>query len=243
MKKWRCTVCNYVHEGETPPEKCPICGVGPDKFELVSEVEDAQPSQWRCVVCNYIHDGPTPPEKCPICGVGPDKFVLVERAKGDLPPKEKEEVQALLFNVSYGLYIVSSINGDAMNAMTSNSFIQVTDSPLRGSVCIGKGTLTHDYIKASGVFGISILGRNNHDLVKHFGYQSGRDVDKFKTISYVTGEKTSCPGLLESICFIECEVEQTIDLGTHDMFIAKVVGGSSFSKEAPMTYANYRASR
>lgn len=243
MKKWRCTVCNYVHEGDNPPEKCPICGVGPDKFELIAEEDDSQPTQWRCIVCNYIHNGAEPPEKCPICGVGPEKFVPVEALKGDLPQKEKEELQGLLFNVSYGLYIISSVKGDNMNAMTSNSFIQVTDTPLRGSVCIGKGTLTNEYIRSSGVFGVSILGRDNCELVKHFGYQSGRDVDKFKTISYVTGEKTSCPGLLESICFIECEVEQTIDLGTHDMFIGKVVGGSAFCKEEPMTYATYRAIR
>ncbi|MEG0379151.1 MAG: flavin reductase, partial [Eubacterium sp.] len=49
MKKWRCIVCGYIHEGDTPPEKCPICGVGPDKFELVEEV--SKPKKWRCIVC------------------------------------------------------------------------------------------------------------------------------------------------------------------------------------------------
>ncbi|KNZ42853.1 flavin reductase family protein [Acetobacterium bakii] len=243
MKKWRCTVCNYIHEGDAPPEKCPVCGVGPDKFVLVEEPKAAPPKKWRCTVCNYIHEGDAPPDKCPVCGVGPEKFVLIEEIPGDLPEKKREDIQKLLFSVSYGLYIVSSIKGEKLNAMTSNTFIQITSNPLRASVCLGKGALTAEYIKESKVFGVSILGKNNHDLVKHFGYKSGRDIDKFKTMSYVTGEKTGCPGLLETLCFIECEVEQIIDLDTHYLFIAKIVDGDGFSKEEPMTYAYYHATR
>lgn len=241
MKKWRCTVCNYVHEGDTPPEKCPVCGVGPDKFELIEEVIPTK--KWRCTVCNYIHEGDTPPEKCPICGVGPEKFVLLKEIPGDLPAEERQALQGLLFNVSYGLYIVTSLKDQKLNGMVSNTFIQVTSNPLKATVCLGKDTLTSEYVRESGVFGVSILGKENHNLVKHFGYQSGRDVNKFSNISYVTGKKTGCPGLKETLCFIECEVEQIIDLGSHYMFISKVLGGEGFSKEEPMTYAYYHATR
>ena len=199
--------------------------------------------RWRCTVCNYIHEGETPPEKCPICGVGPDKFVLEEEIPNDLPGEKKKAIQSLLFNVSYGVYIISSVKGEKLNGMVSNTFIQVTDSPLRGGVCIGKNTLTAEYIKGSGVFGASILGKKNHNLVKHFGYRSGRDFDKFKAMNYITGEKTGCPGLSESLCFIECEVEQVIDLDTHYMFIGKIVEGTGFINEEPMTYAYYHATR
>ena len=241
LKKWRCTVCGYIHEGDTPPAECPICGVGPDKFELI---EEEKPKRWRCTVCNYIHEVDTPPEKCPICGVGPDKFVLVEDEPEDgLSKEEKDKLQSLLFNVSYGLYIISSKDGDKINGMTSNSFIQITDTPLRGSVCLNKGTRTAEMIEKSGVFGVSVLGQNNHDLVTHFGFQSGHTVDKFKDVSYITGEKTGCPGLPNTLCFIELEVEKTVDLGTHNMFIGKVVGGEAFHKSEPMTYAYYRATR
>jgi len=199
--------------------------------------------KWRCSVCGYIHEGDIPPEKCPICGAGPDKFVLVEETSADLPDKEREAIQGLLFNVSYGLYIISSILDEKLNGMVSNTFIQITSTPLKASVCLGKETLTSEYVRESKVFGVSILGKDNHNLISHFGYQSGRDVDKFKTLSYITGEKTGCPGLLETLCFVECEVEQTIDLGTHYMFIGKIVDGDGFSKEEPMTYAYYHATR
>lgn len=99
MKKWRCTVCNYVHEGETPPDKCPICGVGPDKFVLIEETEAVAPvkeKKWRCTVCNYIHVGDTPPDVCPVCGVGPEKFVLVEEVADGLTDKEREAYDLII---------------------------------------------------------------------------------------------------------------------------------------------------
>lgn len=92
MTQWKCQVCGYVHEGDEPPEACPVCGVGPDQFDRVDDAvtddepsessessEAAEPSEpaadrWRCSVCGYIHEGPEPPEVCPVCGVGPDKF-------------------------------------------------------------------------------------------------------------------------------------------------------------------------
>lgn len=243
MKKWKCTVCGYIHEGPNPPDKCPICGVGPEKFVLIED--DAAPvKKWRCTVCGYIHEGPTPPDKCPVCGVGPEKFVLVEEDNaGGMSQAEKDRLQGLMFGCSYGLYVISSKDGDKLNAMLSNSFLQITDTPLRGSVCLNKAGRTCEMIQKSKVFGVSILNQNNHEMVKHFGFQSGHTVDKFKDISYVTGAKTGCPGILGTINFLELEVEQMVDLGTHFMFIGKVVGGDTMAGGEPMTYAYYRKTR
>lgn len=79
MKKWKCTVCGYVHEGDEPPEVCPVCGADRSLFELVEETppsgEHAQAEKvekevtaWKCGVCGYVHEGSTPPETCPVCG-------------------------------------------------------------------------------------------------------------------------------------------------------------------------------
>jgi rubredoxin/uncharacterized membrane protein len=82
--KWRCTVCNYVHEGDAPPDICPVCGQPKEMFEKVAEEaapvpagkrEEIKADRWRCVVCNYVHDGPNPPDVCPVCGAGKDSFV------------------------------------------------------------------------------------------------------------------------------------------------------------------------
>ena len=99
MKKWRCSVCGYVHTGEEPPDKCPVCGADRSKFVELTDEESARPSgakptgpaggkdpaaspsRWKCTVCGYIHTGDAPPEICPVCGAERSKFV--ELADGD----------------------------------------------------------------------------------------------------------------------------------------------------------------
>ena len=70
--QWICTICKYVHEGDEPPDICPVCKKGKEFFEPVEEepepVAEVTADRWRCVVCNYVHDGPEPPDVCPVCG-------------------------------------------------------------------------------------------------------------------------------------------------------------------------------
>lgn len=200
--------------------------------------------KWRCTVCNYIHEGDTPPEKCPVCGVGPEKFVPVEESSDDeVAKREYDRLQSLMFNCSYGLYIVTTSDDGQFNGMTSNSFLQVTSEPLRGSVCINKANKTCEMIQKSRVFGINVLGQTNHDLVAHFGFQSGHQVDKFAEMAFIPGKETGSPALSQTLAFMEFKVINTVDLGTHIMFIGDLVGGEQFRKTEPMTYAYYRATR
>ncbi len=106
MKKWKCTVCGYIHTGDTPPEKCPVCGAFQDRFVEVGE--DGQPKttpaaaanagaappeqpmkKWKCTVCGYIHTGAEPPEKCPVCGAPKSQFVaVVEEGAANAAPTQ-----------------------------------------------------------------------------------------------------------------------------------------------------------
>lgn len=199
--------------------------------------------KWRCTVCGYIHEGDRPPEKCPICGVGPEKFVLVEEEEGAMDKAKYDALQNLLFNCSYGLYVITAADGDVRNGMISNSFLQVTNEPLRGSVCLNKGTRTGEIVMKTRKFGVSVLSQTNHDLVPHFGFQSGHTVDKFKDFGFFSGETTGCPAIPSTLCFMEFEVEQVIDLGTHYMYIGLMVDGTKLNEGTPMTYAYYRATR
>ncbi|MFC1849959.1 FAD-dependent oxidoreductase [candidate division CSSED10-310 bacterium] len=78
MKTWKCEVCGYIHQGEEPPETCPICGVDREMFSLMEAVSvTAAPegsSVWRCTICDYVHQGEKPPAKCPICGAEASLF-------------------------------------------------------------------------------------------------------------------------------------------------------------------------
>jgi flavin reductase (DIM6/NTAB) family NADH-FMN oxidoreductase RutF/rubredoxin len=199
--------------------------------------------RWRCIVCNYIHEGDNPPDKCPVCGVGPEKFVLVTEETID--EKKKRELQKICFNISYGLYVICSKDKDKFNGQTANSLFQITSEPIQVALGINKGNLTHEYIKKSGVFTVSILKRDNHDLVKHFGFQSGRDIDKMRNIKTKLGEKTGVPYVSNTLAYLECEVdwERTVEVDTHTLFIARVVGAGELKDGEPMTYAYYRATR
>jgi len=77
MKKWKCNVCGYVHTGETPPEKCPVCGAPGTAFIEIADTPSEQNAEieWQCSVCQYIHKGPEPPDNCPVCGANQSKFV------------------------------------------------------------------------------------------------------------------------------------------------------------------------
>ena len=92
MKKWKCTVCGYVHEGEEPPETCPICGADRSKFELVEEPSPplaettGSVDSWKCGACGYIHRGASRPEACSVCGADGGRFEPVaERSENAAP--------------------------------------------------------------------------------------------------------------------------------------------------------------
>ncbi len=247
MKKWRCNVCGYVHEGDQPPEKCPVCGVGPEEFSLVAvEEKPAAVKRWQCTVCGYIHQGAEPPEKCPACGVGPDKFVAVADLVQELTPAAvaaagEATVNPALDFISYGLYVVTSAHDGKINGQTANSVFQLTVAPPQIAVALNKRNLTHEFVLASGKLAVSILAKEQIALVKNFGYRSGRDGDKFAGLDYLPG-KNGCPILAQCSAYLEAEVipDKVVDVGTHTLFVARVTAGGPASCAAPLIYAHYR---
>jgi len=146
------------------------------------------------------------------------------------------------FKISYGLYVVSSGSGKKINGYISNAVFQVTAEPPQFGVCCSKNNFTTELINESKVMSISVLKKEaDSKLIGLFGYKSGRDVDKFADVKYTTGS-TGVPILLEdTIAWFECRLTQTIDLGTHILFIAEIIGNDLIdSSEEPLTYAYYR---
>lgn len=199
--------------------------------------------KWRCLVCGYIHEGEAPPEVCPVCGVGPEEFVLVEEKERDVTLSE--EIKVACRSISHGMYIICSKNGERFNGQTANSLTQVSGNHIQVAIGINKGNLTHEYIEKSGVFVANILGCDSIDLAKHFGFQTGREVDKFKDISYELGAETAAPYIKEALAYLECKIDQkkTLDANTHTVYLAEVVGGGILNKGEPMTYSYYHANR
>ncbi len=146
------------------------------------------------------------------------------------------------FTITYGLFILSSKDGDKYNGHINNTCFQVTAQPAQFAVCTHKDNLTTDYIKSSKVFSISIIQEDvDLNYIGHWGFKSGRDIDKFKDVPYKAGI-TGAPIVLDkTIAFIECSVVKEINVGTHMIFVGEVKDADFINKDnPPLTYAYYR---
>ena len=149
-----------------------------------------------------------------------------------------------LFQVTHGLYILTAASGDRLNGQCLDALMQVTNAPPRIAIGVNKGSLTHEMIAETGQFVVNVLDREDQrcpEVIKHFGFQSGRTVDKFEDIAYELG-KTGIPILPNAVAFYECRVlpEMTLDLETHSLFVAEVERAGTREEGKPLTYNEYR---
>ncbi len=148
-----------------------------------------------------------------------------------------------MYKLTYGLFVLTSASEGKDSGCIINTAGQVTSEPNRISITVNKSNFTHDLVKESGKFNISILSEAaSFDTFKHFGFQSGRDVDKFADY---TECKRSANGLYYVTAgtngYISAVIEQSVDLGSHTMFIAAVEDMEVLSDVPSATYAYYQS--
>ena len=148
----------------------------------------------------------------------------------------------VLFNIGYGLYVLTANEGEKDNGCIINTVMQVTSDPLQIAIAVNKKNYTNEMIQRTKKFNVSILSESSKfEIFKHFGFQSGRDVDKFASF-YDT--KRSPNGVLyitqNTNSYMSAYVKQEIDLGTHTLFIAQLVAAEILSEEATVTYTYYQ---
>jgi flavin reductase (DIM6/NTAB) family NADH-FMN oxidoreductase RutF/rubredoxin len=149
------------------------------------------------------------------------------------------------FKFSYGMYIVGAMLDDEPCGYIANTAFQVTAEPARVAISCSKANLTSEAISKSGKFSISVLQKNTESaLIQRFGYHSGRDTEKFGNTLVKTGV-TGVPVVLEDcIAYFECELEHSFEVGTHTIYVGKVVIAELVNKYGdPLTYAWYREVR
>jgi flavin reductase (DIM6/NTAB) family NADH-FMN oxidoreductase RutF/rubredoxin len=145
-----------------------------------------------------------------------------------------------LYKLGYGLYVVSSRKGGKLNGQIANTVFQITSEPPTIAVSINKNNLTHEFIKESRVFVASVLSQDTPvSFIGHFGFKSGRDIDKLEGINYKIGE-TQAPVVIDNtLAYLEANVTQEVDVGTHTIFIGELVEADVIKEGEPMTYAYY----
>ena len=157
---------------------------------------------------------------------------------------DKSELKKTLFSITHGLYILTTADKGRLNGQCLDALMQVTSDPPRIAISIRKTSLTYEMINATNVFGINVLSKNDAsclEKVKHFGLQSGRNVDKFASIPYELTEN-GIPMIPDTKAFFECKVvcQMTCDLQTHTLFIADVTAAGMNPEGEPLTYNEYR---
>ncbi|MDL2300190.1 flavin reductase [Clostridiaceae bacterium OttesenSCG-928-D20] len=147
-----------------------------------------------------------------------------------------------MYKLSYGLFVVSAKEGERDNACISNTAIQAASTPNQLSICLNKTTLTHEMIMNTGEFNVSVIHqRADFELFKHFGFQSGRDVDKFASFNSCKRAENGIYYITEGTnAYISVKVDQTIDLGSHSLFVGRITDMDVLSDIPSATYDYYR---
>ena len=146
-----------------------------------------------------------------------------------------------LFNIGYGLYVVTSNDGKRDNGLIVNTVTQVTNTPNRVAVCINKDNYSHHIIKQTGKMNVNCLSvEAPFSVFESFGFRSGRNVDKFEGTEVLRSDNglVFLPRYINS--FLSLKVEQYIDMDTHGMFICSVTEARVISDKETMTYTYYQ---
>ena len=150
-----------------------------------------------------------------------------------------------MYRLSYGLFVCTAVRGDKMNGCIINTAVQVASEPNTISIAVNKANYTHDMIKETGKCNISVIGQDaGFDLFKHFGFQSGRDVDKFgeglSKSDYAMADN-GIPYITKGTnAFFSLKVKSETDLGSHTLFICEPEFMTVLSDVSSCTYEYYQ---
>ena len=143
--------------------------------------------------------------------------------------------------LSYGLFVLTTKLGEIDNGCITNTTMQLTTSPNQICIAVNKANYTHDLIVQSKTFNVSIIDQTaSFELFKHFGFQSGRNVNKFNDFSDFARSSNGVTYITKGVnAYVSACVTSTIDLGTHTLFIATVTEDNVLSENKSATYQYY----
>lgn len=149
-----------------------------------------------------------------------------------------------MYKLTYGLFVLTALSDGKDGGCIINTAGQVTSEPNRITIAVNKSNFTHDLVMKSGKFNLSILSEDaTFDVFQRFGFHSGREVDKFAGYSACKRSENGLYYVTEGVnAFISATVVQTVDLGTHTLFLADVTDMEVLSQTPSATYAYYQSS-
>ena len=146
-----------------------------------------------------------------------------------------------LNTITYGLYLVSSYDGETKNALVVNTAFQVTAAPAKIAVSVNKNSFTRQLMLKSGKFAVMPMDEKTPFIfIGRFGFRSGKTFNKLEGVDFSIG-KNGCPLVRQhTLSAVEACVEQAIDLATHTLFIGQITDAQVFNSAGkPLTYDYY----
>lgn len=146
-----------------------------------------------------------------------------------------------MYKLSYGLFVLTAKDGDKDNGCIINTAIQAASTPNQISICVNKANFTHDVIVKTKVFTVSVISQNaDFDMFKHFGFQSGKEVNKFENYTDCKRAENGIYYITKGTnAYISVKVDKTEDLGSHTMFIGEITDMEVLNEDASATYEYY----
>lgn len=146
-----------------------------------------------------------------------------------------------MYKLSYGLFVLTARDCDKDNGCIINTAIQAASTPNQISICVNKANYTHDMIMKTGAFTVSVISQKaTFDLFKHFGFQTGKEVNKFTDFTECSrGENGIYYVTKGTNAYISVKVTKTEDIGSHTMFIGEITDMEVLSEDASATYDYY----
>lgn len=147
-----------------------------------------------------------------------------------------------LFNIGYGLYVLTAHENGKDNGCIINTVMQVTSSPCQIAIAVNKNNYTCSMVQRTKKFNVSVISEKaDFNLFKHFGFQSGKTVDKFMNFLHRSRSDNGVFYISKSTnAYLSAYVQQEIDLGTHILFVAQLVDAKILSQESTATYSYYQ---
>ena len=190
-----------------------------------------------CIICGYVYDGAFPFHElsddyvCPICGVAKNKFRVITH-----------DFKEAFLKINYGLYVLTTKDGDKDNGCVMDAVMQLTDEPPVVAFSVNKVNLTHDMLMNSRAFNISVLTDDApKELFRVFSTKSGRDINKFEEF---TGATRSTNGILYLLKHINARLSGKIiditDAGTHTLFRGEITDAEVINNKETLTYSDYQ---
>lgn len=146
-----------------------------------------------------------------------------------------------MLKFSYGLYILTSKQGDKNNGCIINTAMQASLKPNNICVCVDKSNYTHDLIIQTQKFNLSVISENaDFDLIKHFGFQSGKNVDKFENFNCFDVSDNGIAYITKGTnAYISVKVNKVLNLGSHSMFVGEATDMDILNNDPSVTYQYY----